>query len=94
MTLAPVLGNLARQAGLVARDCSDDGDVGSDRYGSEWVVIVRRAERLGKLLHDPDWEEIPSDEVVGIWTDDFSNILGVLTWWRRSKLGRWMGFGE
>ncbi len=94
LKLAPVLGNLARQSGLSARLGSDEGDVASDRYGSEWVAVVRSPERLAALLKLPGWEEIAADDTVGLWTDDFSNILGVLTWWRHSTLGRWMGCGE
>ena len=93
LKLAPVLGKLARAAGLTARWCMDPGDE-SDRPAAEWVAVVRRPERLGRLLEQPDWQEIPPDNAVGLWSDDFSNILTVLTWWRDSRLGKALGFGN
>jgi hypothetical protein len=92
LKLALVVGNLAHQSGLIARRCNDEGNDEIDRYDSEWVAVVRRPERLGGLLSEPDWEEIEPDDSVGLWTDDFSNILTVLTWWRDSRLGKWLGF--
>jgi hypothetical protein len=32
------------------------------------------------------WEEIPRYKKTVIWTDDFSNIIDVLDWWKRMKL--------
>jgi hypothetical protein len=45
---------------------------------SQWVVMARRPEDLGGLLHDTQWN--PSDpNVTGTaWTDDYSNVLGAL----------------
>ena len=94
LDLAPVVGNLAREAGFTARWCMDDGDDDPDMCGTDWVAVVRRPERLGKLLNESDWEEIEADGVVGLWTDDFSNILAVLNWWRESRLGKCLGFGK
>lgn len=93
LKLAPVVGNLARDAGLVARRCNDEVNDWSERFESDWVAVVRQPERLGPLLGDPDWEQIEPDDTVGVWTDDFSNILTVLTWWRESQLGKWLGLG-
>lgn len=91
LDLAPVLGNLARELGLVARRREDSAppeqqalwrQVG--RSGSDWVLLVRHPKRLGPLASEEHWETIPFDQQVRIWTDDYSNILSVLNWWRRS----------
>ena len=54
LDLEPVVGAIARAAGLVARTRSDN-DVGAaerlaGKVESQWVVMARRAEDLGALL--------------------------------------------
>jgi hypothetical protein len=46
---------------------------------SDWVVLSRSAQNLGPLVVDPAWKHLES---VGgqVWTDDYSNIMGVLRW--------------
>ena len=46
---------------------------------SEWLVVARRRDDLGALAADPRWAPAGADRA-SIWTDDFSNILGVLQW--------------
>mgnify|MGYP001007036276 CR=1 FL=1 len=89
LSLAPVVGNIAKDLGLTARvrnDTSDDHDEG--RFGSEWIAVVRKPARLVDLLAEFAWDEITADERVGVWTDDFSNIVNVLEWYRGSWLDR------
>ena len=87
LSLAPVLGNLAQELGLVCRRCDDtvtDEEEEAGKFASDWVILVRDEKRLGSLA-DPksNWKPIPYDRKVGIWTDDFSNIVAVLRWFRR-----------
>jgi spermidine synthase len=82
LELAPVVGNIAAELELTARVRNDTSEKSTGKYGSEWVVVVRRPQRLGELLGDIQWEEIPANERIGLWTDDFSNIITVLTWYR------------
>ena len=37
---------------------------------------------LGDLINDPRWtrRRLTSETRVGLWTDDFSNLLGVFKW--------------
>jgi hypothetical protein len=88
----PVLGNLAKATGLVAMVAEDRGDPPADRYGSHWVVLARDHKAFGTLTEatredgdnpgKPWFVELPPDpdSGVGVWSDDFSNILRVLRW--------------
>jgi hypothetical protein len=85
LALAPVLGNLARELGYVCRLCNDnadDEDEAKGKFASEWVILVRNEKRLGSLATNSNWKPIPPDPRVGLWTDDFSNIVAVLKWFR------------
>jgi SAM-dependent methyltransferase len=88
----PVLGNLAEATKLEAIVAVDRGNSAEDRYPSHWVVMARDHKAFGTLLTAaaPDGESegkpwfapLPPDRQagVGVWTDDFSNILRVLYW--------------
>jgi hypothetical protein len=84
LNLGPVLGNLARDAGLVGL-VQDDSNVSEaeqagGRYPSRWVVMARTESDLGSLAHDSRWTVLPDRPDMPVWTDDFSNILSVITW--------------
>ena len=89
--LEPVVGNVVRDLGFAARVGDDDEDQSSGKYASQWVAVAKTAADLQDLTTDDDWTVIRPDDFVGVWTDDFSNILTVLTWVRKSHLGKqWM----
>jgi hypothetical protein len=51
---------------------------------SMWAVMARNREALGALADDPGWSHKPSGRPTWggahhLWTDDFSNVLGVLS---------------
>jgi SAM-dependent methyltransferase len=84
LDLRPVLANLARDAAapLVAwyRDDSDLSDRERERgkLQSAWVVLAARREDLGRLAEPGSgWEALAPDPNAAVWTDDFSNVLGV-----------------
>ncbi|MDO4557452.1 MAG: fused MFS/spermidine synthase [Planctomycetia bacterium] len=82
LELAPVLGNIARRIGVPALVQSYSPDrVESDEgaYSTEYVVLARTPQRMSSLANRPEWEEIPPDDDVGVWTDDYSNILSVMS---------------
>jgi len=70
LDLKPVLAGLARHAGLACRFRSDEH--------SAWVVLARREEDLGELVNDPRWQLLPEAMNNPVWTDDFTNIFGIL----------------
>jgi hypothetical protein len=90
----PVFGNLADELGLASMvgDSYPDqwlfrGPDVSDLYACEWVLLARRKEDFGLLneymgnWHNQSWwRTLDRDDKVGVWTDDFSNLLGVFDW--------------
>jgi hypothetical protein len=80
LALAPVLGRLAAAHGLVALEQKEwvGPDVREDgKTSSNWVLMARRRSDLGLLVDDQRWAPpaVPAD--TPLWTDGFSNILGV-----------------
>jgi hypothetical protein len=79
----PVLGGLAREAGVFAivRRSEGAGARGGEEamtFGSTWVVMARQATDLGGLSGDPEWKTLSARPGAGPWTDDYSNILDIL----------------
>jgi hypothetical protein len=80
LELQPVLARLAQDLGLAAISRNDEvSDSESDEgwAGSEWVLLARDAADLEPF--GEDWDRIDSSSGPD-WTDDFSNILAVLSW--------------
>jgi hypothetical protein len=77
--LAPVLGVLANDAGLVAR-FRHDGTVTPEqaaegKTASTWLIMAARAEDLGTLAVDEGWAEPGVRAGESVWTDDFSDVI-------------------
>lgn len=83
LNLEPVLGAIARSLGLVALDQFDASSESRPdelaKTPSEWVILGRDAVSLRFLDEDPLWHPARTDPRVGVWTDDFSSILPILT---------------
>jgi spermidine synthase len=84
LVLEPVLGTIARAAGLVART-RDDARVGdaerlAGRVESQWVVMARRAEDLGALRDDALWTAPAAPPDLLPWTDNFASLLAAFRW--------------
>jgi hypothetical protein len=80
--LDPVVGQLARDAGLAARIRTDGTLTRAERAAGKstsiWAVLAARPADLGPLASDPRWRAprlVPGDRV---WTDDYCNLLGHL----------------
>ncbi|KAF0178337.1 MAG: hypothetical protein FD164_2232 [Nitrospirae bacterium] len=78
--LAPVLGRLAEDAGLVGYLQDDREDESIGKYHSTWVLLARDKKYLGALPADERWTQLKSDKSKAVWTDDYSNILKVFIW--------------
>jgi hypothetical protein len=80
--LEPVVANLAEDGRYAAM--VQHGDTGDIRGGVEasWAILGRRPEDFGALASDPRWNEASLDPqpAVGIWSDDFHNLLAVFKW--------------
>ena len=77
LNLEPVLGNIAQELGYVALREKDDNDDEVGKYTSDWVILARKPADFGSLLQDKRWQPAARKESVGVWTDDFSNLLSV-----------------
>jgi hypothetical protein len=76
-----VVASLARSHNLVALQNIDRANGvpwPEGKRESHWVVLARVAEDLGSLTHDARWAPLPDSSTTPLWTDDFSNILGVV----------------
>jgi hypothetical protein len=81
LLLETVLGNIAQDLGvpgLFNYDSKDKGEVG--KTASEWTVLAKNRQALGNLTEDGRWTPLKVNPAIGVWTDDFSNLLGVFEW--------------
>lgn len=95
MDLEPVLGNLVRDLDLAARvqwfDPHDEVSAPDQATGprikdfryrlpSRWVAVGRTEGALGPIAQDSRWKTLKPDPAMGVWTDDYSNIVQALQW--------------
>jgi spermidine synthase len=83
LNLEPVLAALASRDGLTAWASVDDRipdrDAARGRFASHWVMMARTREPLADLAGRSGWHTAAMSARVKPWTDDYSNILQVLT---------------
>ena len=80
LALEPVLGNLADALGLVAIKQFDFANGVPFKSGSDLVVMARRPEALGHLATDSRWTTLQRSSAVGAWSDNYSNVVGIIKW--------------
>ncbi len=89
LRLEPVVGNIgdALRCAVIAQHDYNDGPPG--KSSSSWALVAREKKHFGKLLEDVKadpkdenkrWEFLEPDDSVGVWSDDFSNLLKVFQW--------------
>ena len=80
----PVLANLADHFDLQALANSEEEIspeiIHEGKLPSSWVVLARTSEDLGPLVDDPRWHALAPSPSMRLWTDDYSNILGIFQW--------------
>ncbi len=77
LDLKPVLANVAADLGLIARLVRDEPDEGQTRASSsDWVLIAARPDALADTADRS--EALSRDPVVGMWTDQFNNLLAIV----------------
>ncbi len=82
LDLKRVLGNVARDANLTAY-VKEDLYLDEDHIGkspSTYVVMARKHKDLRPLLAFENWQRLEGQTNVKPWTDDYSNLFGVLKW--------------
>jgi hypothetical protein len=84
LNLEPVLVELARDAKIAGIVGADTAITPSQRAAykmdSRWVLLSRKATDHAQLAVQPGWHVLPPKSTVGLWTDDFSNVLSVFRW--------------
>ena len=83
INLAPVISSLADKLNLSTLQQLDIDISPAEKLlgkkASQWVLLSPNKSNLSNLLADNShWQKIPQDPNFRIWTDDFSNIFGVL----------------
>jgi spermidine synthase len=81
LLLGPEVASLAASLHLVALQQVDrtNGAWPEGKSESHWVVVARNAADLGALASDTRWSHMQASPKTPVWTDDFSNILSVLS---------------
>jgi hypothetical protein len=80
LLLEPVLGNLARDAGLACFAEKEPRRVLDHPRGkipSHWVAMAAHPRDLGRVSTDPRWHRCHRSGS-RVWTDDYSSPLGAL----------------
>jgi predicted methyltransferase len=77
LDLEPVVGNVAREAGLECLSRKDQ--LGGRRMwmksASHWVAMARARADLGRVAREPRWQACLEDSGARTWSDDYSNVL-------------------
>lgn len=82
LRLTPVVSAITRRAGLmgvvqVHLPSEEQRAISEEIVPSRWAVVARRKADLGALADDSRWQSL--DDYDGpVWTDDYSNVIGVL----------------
>jgi hypothetical protein len=79
--LSPVVARLAENQGLAALQQIDATGPGwpEGKSESHWIVMARNRDELNVLAKDRRWQPLAAGASTPLWTDDFSNILSVLS---------------
>ena len=83
LELRPVLFSLAIDAQLPG--VTGELDVDKEQrfkmyYGSRWGVMAPRVQTLSALVRQKGWNVFPTFSTASVWTDDYSDVLGVMKW--------------
>jgi hypothetical protein len=93
LSLQSIAARIAQELGLACLQIND-GDLDlPGKQSSQWVVLARSRDHFANLLKPPGemtyegrtvaltpWEALIAAADAPLWTDDFSNILSVLSW--------------
>ncbi len=85
LDLAPVVANVAQSLGLAAylREDERAGDLLTTlKANARLVVLAREPADTGSVA--ANWTPLQPDRSSALWTDDYSNILGIML---RKKFG-------
>lgn len=75
--LKPLLVAISKQLNLIALEYDHKPFYRLD-YASDWVVLTRNQGTANHLQQLLKWQKLTSTKSMAAWTDDYSNILGVI----------------
>jgi hypothetical protein len=82
LDLAPVLANIIAASGLTGRKQyhTPTPELADAKFHSEsiWTLIARTDADLARLDDNAAWTRLLPDASAPLWTDDFSNLIGVI----------------
>ncbi len=80
LNLLPITRALARSLDLDLASISTSADEDTDAYAATWILMSRRG-GLQQIVEGEDYVDLKADDgskKLPLWTDDYTNILGVL----------------
>jgi hypothetical protein len=84
LDIAPVVGNLAADAGLTGINRKEwtvkTTPETLGKMPSHWVALSRNDEALKKLISVDGWELLPTDPDQPVWTDQRTSLLKTVKW--------------
>jgi hypothetical protein len=82
LNVAKLVSAMVTDAGLTAFSRFDDaGDLRKvGKSSANHVAAAREAKDLKPLAALPGWEPVPHPADFRPWTDDYSNLLGLIRW--------------
>jgi len=89
LALAPVVRQLANQAGYQAVEVKNHDDAENNVFAADWVLVTNNPavlENSAIRLH-----AVPIDRRDGLrpWTDDFNNLLEIVKWPDTTSQSHW-----
>lgn len=90
LNFEPVLGNMAEAVGMKAMIQGGFEHAEEVKYGTNWVVMAPSLAAFGALTKKEStferngetwtekWSPLNPDRGFGVWTDDYSNLPGIL----------------
>jgi hypothetical protein len=82
LKLEPVVANTAHAAGLIgiAQVFRDPHGAHEEiRAPSHWIALAADPADLARISRSGDWHKLEPSSSAPLWTDDYSNVLGVLS---------------
>ncbi|MCS6291816.1 MAG: fused MFS/spermidine synthase [Nitrospira sp.] len=80
LALEPVLANLGESLHLTGLKQFGESDRAALKYAADIVIMAREKEAFGALGKDPRWTPLQQSPTVGLWSDDFSNVVSAIKW--------------
>jgi len=89
LALAPVVRQLANEAGFQAVEVKNHDDPDNDVFAADWVLVTNNPAVLDNAAIRIHSAPIDRREGLRPWTDDFNNLLEILKWPETTSRTHW-----